>query len=171
VALTLISASAVVFLDEPSSGVDPISRRLLWSVVQAFQQHCTFVLTTHMLEEANQVCAQIAMLVAAEVRGVGTSLELKQKFAAGFTLQISCVNADNIDNVCAFVFEKWPAAVLEERFGHTVSFNLSEIAIDQAFDIIEAKKAELGISDYAIGESTLEKAFLRMCHRYEEQRQ
>jgi hypothetical protein len=76
------------------------------------------------LEEANQVCAQVAMLVAAEVRfvtteyahvviaraftqvrGVGTSLELKQKFAAGYTIEI-CANAESdVDNVCKFVFE------------------------------------------------------------------
>jgi hypothetical protein len=61
--------------------------------------------------------------------------------------------------------------VLEERFGHTVSFSILEIEFAAAFDVIEAKKGELCISDYAIGEASLEKAFLRMCHRYEEQRQ
>ena len=65
---------------------------------------------------------------------------------------------------------QWPAAVLDERFGQMLSFDIPTLLLDEAFDAIEQQKAALGIADFTIGEGTLENAFTRLCHRFEAQR-
>ncbi|MCF4122338.1 ATP-binding cassette domain-containing protein [Antribacter sp. KLBMP9083] len=83
-AMTLVGAPAVVFLDEPTTGLDPRSRRTLWDEVRALvAAGTTILLTTQYLEEADQLADRVAVLDGGRIVAEGTPAELKSTHDAG----------------------------------------------------------------------------------------
>ncbi len=83
-AMTLVGSPSVVFLDEPTTGLDPRSRRTLWDEVRALvAEGTTILLTTQYLEEADQLADSVAVLDGGRVVAEGTPAELKQVHDAG----------------------------------------------------------------------------------------
>ncbi|CAE7909071.1 Abca2, partial [Symbiodinium sp. KB8] len=76
-AVALGGGSKVVFLDEPSSGVDPYSRRQLWDCLRQKKEGRTLILTTHFMDEAETLGDRIAIMAAGKVKCVGSALFLK----------------------------------------------------------------------------------------------
>jgi ABC-type multidrug transport system ATPase subunit len=66
-------------LDEPSTGLDPASRRQLWDLINNKKKSCAMLLTTHAMEEADALCDRIGIFVAGELRCIGTSTEVKER--------------------------------------------------------------------------------------------
>lgn len=79
IAMALISNPKILFLDEPTLGLDVIARRELWKHIRALKGKATVVLTTHYLEEAEALADRIGIMAKGELRAVGTAEELKQK--------------------------------------------------------------------------------------------
>ncbi len=79
IAMALISEPKVLFLDEPTLGLDVLARRELWKVVESLKGKITIVLTTHYMEEAEQLSDRIAIMIDGNVAAVGTLPELEQQ--------------------------------------------------------------------------------------------
>jgi len=80
--VALLHAPAVVFLDEPTAGVDPITRRQFWEMIYAAVENGTTVfVTTHYLDEA-EYCDRISIMVDGRIAAMGTPAEVKQKYGA-----------------------------------------------------------------------------------------
>ena len=77
IAMALISEPEVLFLDEPTLGLDVLARRELWSAIQSLKGSMTGILTTHYMEEAEQLSDRIAIMVSGKLRAVGTLSELE----------------------------------------------------------------------------------------------
>lgn len=87
-AMSLTANPKIVFLDEPSSGLDPVKRRHFWSLVKKVTQEKAVLLTTHLMEEADTLCSEIAIVTTGKMRCVGNSLYLKKTFTEGIKIQI-----------------------------------------------------------------------------------
>ena len=83
-ASALVHSPSIIFLDEPTTGLDPISRQNLWEYIQQLNRDdgVTFFLTTQYLEEADQLCDEIAILDAGKIVQQGTPEELKSTVSA-----------------------------------------------------------------------------------------
>jgi len=80
--VALLHAPKIVFLDEPTSGVDPITRRQFWELIyEAAHAGTTVLVTTHYMDEA-EYCDRISIMVAGRIDAMGTPAELKQQFSA-----------------------------------------------------------------------------------------
>jgi len=91
----VIHKPEIVFLDEPTSGVDPISRRRFWDLINELSTEGTTVLvTTHYLEEA-EYCNNIILINAGKLIAQGTSKELKTHYLKNRILEIECENVVN----------------------------------------------------------------------------
>ena len=77
IAMALITSPEVLFLDEPTLGLDVIARRELWEVIRKLKARMTIVLTTHYLEEAESLCDRIGIMSSGRLCAVGTPNELK----------------------------------------------------------------------------------------------
>lgn len=77
IAMALVSQPEVLFLDEPTLGLDVLARRELWSVIRGLKGCTTVVLTTHYLEEAESLADRIGIMNQGRLRAVGTADELK----------------------------------------------------------------------------------------------
>ena len=94
IAMALITEPEVVFMDEPTLGLDVLARRELWTVIEEIKKNVTIVLTTHYMEEAEALSDKIAIMVDGEIKMIGTLDEIKsatgkEKLEEAF---ISCVN-------------------------------------------------------------------------------
>jgi len=88
VARALLHQPKVLFLDEPTTGLDPQSRRAVWDYIRSIAGEMTIFLTTHYLEEAEHLCERIAIMDHGRLIAMGSSAELKAKLAGGATYEI-----------------------------------------------------------------------------------
>jgi ABC-2 type transport system ATP-binding protein len=83
VAMSLVNVPAVLFLDEPTLGLDIAARRALWDYVRQIRATgSTIVLTTHYLDEADRLCDRVAIIDRGRIRATGTPADLKEQFRA-----------------------------------------------------------------------------------------
>jgi len=94
VARALLHEPRLLFLDEPTTGLDPQSRRAVWDYITSLAGRMTIFLTTHYLDEAEQLCDRIAIMDHGRLIAMGSSQELKDKLSGGTIYQI-----DFSDNV------------------------------------------------------------------------
>jgi len=83
VAIALIGNPPVIFLDEPSTGMDPEARRFMWNIISrisTFRKYSSVILTTHSMEEAEGLCERIAIQVNGRLECIGPVQKLKNKF-------------------------------------------------------------------------------------------
>lgn len=81
-AMALIGAPTVIYLDEPTTGMDVPSKRSLWSLIQKYRQNgVSFIITTHSMKECEATCTRLIILEDGQMRAIGTCDGLKQKYA------------------------------------------------------------------------------------------
>ncbi|EEY56081.1 ATP-binding Cassette (ABC) Superfamily [Phytophthora infestans T30-4] len=131
VAIALIGSPPIVFLDEPSTGMDPVSRRFMWDVIADIStrgKESTIVLTTHSMEECEALCSKVCIMVGGRLRCYGSVQHLKSRFGDGlvFDTKFDSVTAEELETLVQKVFgggESYvTSADLEEKcrvFGNT----------------------------------------------------
>eukprot|EP01103_Thecamoeba_quadrilineata_P016784 TRINITY_DN5719_c0_g1_i2.p1 TRINITY_DN5719_c0_g1~~TRINITY_DN5719_c0_g1_i2.p1 ORF type:complete len:1590 (+),score=279.69 TRINITY_DN5719_c0_g1_i2:504-5273(+) len=173
-AIALIGDPKVLYLDEPSSGVDPGAKRFLWDVISNKIPGRAILLTTHAMEEADAVCTKLAIMINGRFCCLGSSQHLKNKYGSGYLLEIKVgrLRADgqrsSSAQVDTFVKEMFPAAELEENFLDVYKYLIpvsssSGTVLSVAFHELENRKTDIGIEDYSISQTTLEQVFLKFC--------
>jgi len=89
--MAMIGNPPLIFLDEPSTGVDPQSRRFMWNVVSkisTLRAKSAVIITTHSMEEAEALCTKIGIMVNGEFKCLGSSTSLKNKYGTGYEIEI-----------------------------------------------------------------------------------
>merc|ERR1719391_1481012 len=153
----------IVLLDEPSCGMDPQSKRFVWNTIQAsFQSGRGAVLTTHSMEEADALCSRVGIMVKGELRCLGTTQHLKNKYGAGYQLEVKWsgarMNSDwaGLESVLLKIF---PGAQVLESFSDRRTYSVEQEAVQSlasAFQQLEKCKSDFNIEDYSLSQTTLE---------------
>ncbi|ELK13061.1 ATP-binding cassette sub-family A member 13 [Pteropus alecto] len=88
-ALALLGKPDLLLLDEPSSGMDPCSKRVLWkAILDEARRGCAVVLTTHSMEECEALCTRLAIMVDGSFRCLGSPQHIKSRFGGGHTVRV-----------------------------------------------------------------------------------
>ncbi|KAK3236394.1 hypothetical protein CYMTET_53464 [Cymbomonas tetramitiformis] len=167
VGLAMIGDSKVVLLDEPTSGMDPVSRRSLWQLLQRCKQGRAVVLTTHYMDEADLLCDSIVILNRGQVRCRGSSLFLKSRFGVGYTLSLTLSRCGAaVGKAVGKVVRKH---VAEAEFIRAVAAELTfRLPLDATplfpdlFRELEEEGAALGVASFGVSMTTLEDVFLHL---------
>jgi ABC-2 type transport system ATP-binding protein len=158
-ACCLVTRPAVLFLDEPSAGLDPASRQLLWTEVrEQVRDGITVVLTTQYLEEADQLADRIAVLDSGSVVADGTPDELKRKVGGEW---LGVVLADPAD-VAAAAAALGPAATDVDRTAGRLSLPLDDGMATVAAAAAALSRAGLAVADFAVRRPSLDDVFLAL---------
>eukprot|EP00455_Lapot_gusevi_P019876 TRINITY_DN2115_c0_g1_i7.p1 TRINITY_DN2115_c0_g1~~TRINITY_DN2115_c0_g1_i7.p1 ORF type:complete len:716 (-),score=134.15 TRINITY_DN2115_c0_g1_i7:926-3073(-) len=170
VALSLLGGPRVVFLDEPSAGMDPMARRGLWTAIETVADNCSVVLTTHHLEEVEALAHRVGIMVDGTLRCIGDKLHLKTKYGSGFELSLKVSSLDRCAEVEAFMQQQVPEAVINESRGLRYTYALPQnTKLSAMFSLLENNKVQLGVTDYSVSQTSIEQVFLRISAEAEEQ--
>jgi ABC-2 type transport system ATP-binding protein len=159
-AVALVGRPRVVFLDEPTAGMDPHARATTWDLVRGLRDDgVTVVLTTHGMDEAEQLCDRLAIVDHGRLVALGTPTELTSA-AAGDETRFSC--APGIDIVAlAAALDLAPGAVSETRSGEYLI--ASEATPALVADLaIWLRDAGIRLGELQAGRRSLEEVFLRL---------
>ena len=139
--IALVGNPRIVLLDEPSTGMDPQSKRFVWNTISSsFKERRGAILTTHSMEEADAICSKIGILVNGELRCLGSSQHLKNKFGAGYLLEIKTQDWADLESKVRQLF---PLAELLESFPGCKVWSIQQVnvpSLTSAFQQLQKRK-------------------------------
>jgi len=159
IARAMVHDPQVLFLDEPSAGLDPQTRLLLWEIIREYNQRGkTVLLTTHNMEEADALCQRLAIIDYGRSIALGTPRELKASVPGGFVLRLRFGQYSD----CLLQRFKTLTGVREVR---TTENNGADLYADRGGSLIPeiaslASAARIELCDVHISEPSLENLFL-----------
>eukprot|EP01135_Chromosphaera_perkinsii_P005889 Nk52_evm22s370 gene=Nk52_evmTU22s370 len=96
IGIALCGNPSVLILDEPTTGLDPLSRQAIWAVLKQVKTERSLLITTHAMDEADALCDRIAIMWRGRIKCLGTPSKLKNLYGNGFTLEIYFDNKKDI---------------------------------------------------------------------------
>ncbi|MCB9816957.1 ATP-binding cassette domain-containing protein [Candidatus Nomurabacteria bacterium] len=158
-AVSLIATPPIIFLDEPTTGLDPRSRIAMWNIITELKkQGTTILLTTQYLEEADQLADQIAVIDGGKVIAKGTSAELK-KAIGNDRLVLTFTQSNYVKAKKQFVSEK---TMQHNDEDHALSFALKNTTKDTSVILQTLQKADITVAAMDIHKPTLDDVFLSL---------
>lgn len=156
IALAIVNDPELVFLDEPTTGLDPAVRREVWSIIGALrEQGRAVVLTTHYLEEAERISDRVAILDAGRIAAMDTPAALIG--GSGIAGRIVFTLADLVPDLASRVAARFPGGSVQGTTVRVASSRLEE-DLHHVFEI--ARAAGSAVRDLAVHAPTLEDVFL-----------
>jgi ABC-2 type transport system ATP-binding protein len=164
IAASLIITPGVLFLDEPTTGLDPNARQGVWKMIRGLADcGVTILLTTQYLEEADQLAERIAVIDHGKKIAEGTSRELKAATGSGF-LHVAIADAARLDEAARLLEQKLGATVQTSAEGGQLSIVAgSPKAANEALGALVASGIEL--SDFSMGSPSLDEVFFALTGR------
>ncbi|XP_048339496.1 glucosylceramide transporter ABCA12 [Sphaerodactylus townsendi] len=176
ISIALLGGSRVVILDEPTTGVDPCSRRGIWEIISKNRKGRTIILSTHHLDEAEVLSDRIAFLENGGLKCCGSPFYLKETFGSGYHLTLtkkkssalSLAEECDTSAVTAMIQSHLPAAYLKEDIGGELVYVLPPFnsrvssAYQSLLKSLDSNASDLHIGCYGISDSTVEEVFLNL---------
>jgi ABC-2 type transport system ATP-binding protein len=161
VACALVSDPELLFLDEPTTGLDPQARLSLWDVVDKFREGGgTILLTTHYMEEATRLCDRVAIMDHGKIIALGTPAELIKSLGADQIIEFR-VTKDLADEALTTL----PAVNHLHRRGEDYSLTVAEIGIALPALLAEIKQQQSELVTLTTHQATLEDVFVSLTGR------
>jgi ABC-2 type transport system ATP-binding protein len=161
VARAIFHSPAVLFLDEPTAGLDPQSRLALWDMLQELNATGqTVVLTTHYMEEADQLCARVAIMDHGKILALDTPANLKKSVGADTIVTVKV--ASNGDKLAEALKNELPGVVGTRAVENIVTAQVegADRLVPRVVAIAETTQVE--IIDLAVAEPSLETVFINL---------
>jgi ABC-2 type transport system ATP-binding protein len=159
IALGLVGDPAIVFLDEPTTGLDPESRNMTWDTIRSLAgSGKSIFLTTQYLEEADRLADEIAILSHGRIAAEGTSQALKGVLPHG-QIELRFSDAAQLANAAQVLAEHQPSRS-ESTLTLTISTDGSVAQVSRLFSLLETAKVE--VAEFAQKSPTLDDAFLQI---------
>uniref|UniRef100_G3UHV9 P-type phospholipid transporter n=1 Tax=Loxodonta africana TaxID=9785 RepID=G3UHV9_LOXAF len=173
-AMALIGCPPLVLLDEPTTGMDPQARRMLWNtIVSIIREGRAVVLTSHSMEECEALCTRLAIMVKGAFQCLGTIQHLKYKFGDGYivTMKIKSPKDDllpDLNPVEQFFQGNFPGSVQRERHYNMLQFQVCSSSLARIFQLLISHKDSLLIEEYSVTQTTLDQVFVNFAKQQTE---
>ncbi|XP_068166235.1 ATP-binding cassette sub-family A member 2 isoform X2 [Antennarius striatus] len=167
-AIALIGYPSLIFLDEPTTGMDPKARRFLWNLIlDIIKTGRSVVLTSHSMEECEALCTRLGIMVNGRFKCLGSIQHLKNRFGDGYMITVRTKSSSNVKEVVRFFNRNFPEAVLKERHHTKVQYQLKSerMSLAQVFSKMEQVVDVLGIEDYSLSQTTLDNVFVNFAKK------
>jgi len=160
-------APKVVFVDEPTTGVDVGTRRFIWDRIQEAARQRIVVLTTHYMDEADVLAQRIGIMAAGRMRVIGSPQHLKTRHGGGYRIELkSSADADAAlatEALTKLVEEHFKQAKPVHSRQGTLVFEVGQdFALAKVFAAFEEAKTTLGLETFTMSQTSLEDVFLRV---------
>ncbi|GAB1288076.1 Retinal-specific phospholipid-transporting ATPase ABCA4 [Apodemus speciosus] len=173
-AIALTGSPPLLLLDEPTTGMDPQARRMLWNtIVSIIREGRAVVLTSHSMEECEALCTRLAIMVKGTFQCLGTIQHLKSKFGDGYivTMKIKSPKDDllpDLNPVEQFFQGNFPGSVQRERHHSMLQFQVPSSSLARIFQLLISHKDSLLIEEYSVTQTTLDQVFVNFAKQQTE---
>ncbi|XP_075472553.1 retinal-specific phospholipid-transporting ATPase ABCA4 isoform X2 [Ascaphus truei] len=173
-AIALIGCPPVVLLDEPTTGMDPQSRRFLWNaIVSIIKEGRAVVLTSHSMEECEALCTRLAIMVKGSFKCLGTIQHLKYKFGDGYivTMKMRAQKpgfAPDPGPAEKFIETNFPGSLQREKHYNMLQYQISSSSLAKIFQLLISNKDSLNIEEYSVSQTTLDQVFVNFAKQQTE---
>jgi ABC-type multidrug transport system ATPase subunit len=181
IAMSVIGSPKCVFLDEPTTGLDPNTRRFVWDYILEIKKGRIIILTTHSMEEADALCTKIGIMVNGSLLSLGSPQQLKAMHGSGYRvivrLEDSAATTENADDpLLVLLQEKYnqvdeDGSVVKEmvefvatsstKTNRVFSLSTADLSLGGLFELLEENKEQIGIKDYSVSQTTMEQVFTK----------
>jgi len=173
VAVAFLSKADIILLDEPTASLDPVSRKNVHDLINEYRGRKTFMLTTHLLGEAESLCDRISIMIKGCIYAIGKPEYLSAKFGTSYNIDLTLRNDEESEQqITNFINEKFGNAelTLKRPGSRLYSIPSSSIALDELFILLQEKKnmQDSPLKFFTCSSSTLEKVFLTIIQLSEE---
>ena len=165
----------VFVFQEPSTGMDPVSRRHMWDFISQTMSGRSVILTTHSMEECEALCHRIGIMVKGQLRCLGTKQRLKNRYGKGFQLDCN-IGMDKQEMLTSELVNEFGGnennVEILEKHGENIKYNISgveyKLSLADMFEKLEMINEKIVIDGgYALNQTTLEQIFIQMASQYE----
>jgi ABC-2 type transport system ATP-binding protein len=174
IASSIVVAPRLLFLDEPTTGLDPRSRNQVWDIIRALvADGTTVLLTTQYLDEADQLADRIAVIDHGRVIAEGTTGELKASVGSG-ALHVRLVDPTQRAEAQRLLHEALATSVLLEPEPVALSARIDTDGSEQALTFMVSDalaalgRADIAVSDFSLGQPSLDEVFLALTGHHAE---
>jgi ABC-2 type transport system ATP-binding protein len=165
VATALVGNPKILFLDEPTTGLDPQSRRQLWDIIRAFQKHGgTVMLTTHYMDEAERLCDRLAIVDHGQIIAEGTPADLIDRLGGHHVVEFAV--SGNSNGTALEVWRGLPGVESVRADDGLVCLNVREphLTIPALLDAVDSQHQQL--LHLTTRQASLEDVFVRLTGRH-----
>jgi ABC-2 type transport system ATP-binding protein len=161
IAASLVVTPGVLFLDEPTTGLDPVARKSVWAMIRALAgSGVTVLLTTQYLDEADQLAARIAVIDHGRKIAEGTPRELKVATGSGF-LHVAVADPARLDDAARLLEANLGASVQRSVEGATLAI-VARSARDANAALAALLDAGIELADFSMGSPSLDEVFFSL---------
>jgi ABC-2 type transport system ATP-binding protein len=161
ISASLIVTPGVLFLDEPTTGLDPVARKSVWAMIRALAgSGVTVLLTTQYLDEADQLAARIAVIDHGRKIAEGTPRELKAATGSGF-LHVAVADAGRLEEAARVLEAKLGASVQRSVEGATLAV-VARSAREANAALAALLDAGIELADFSMGSPSLDEVFFSL---------
>ena len=161
VARALMHHPSVLFLDEPTAGLDPQARLALWEILHKLHNEGqTILLTTHYMEEADAMCDRLAIMDHGHILAINTPKGLKESVGADSIVTVSATG--NLDTLAKLLQERIEGATKSLRVDSTIKLHIKGTTGVLPKVVSIAEQEGFNITDLSVSEPTLETVFINL---------
>ena len=165
ICIALVGGSSVIFLDEPTSGMDITSRRNLWDILKRYAGGRIIILTTHYMEEAAVLGNRIGILSEGDMKCIGSPLFLIERFGKNINLNITKEIDSSNEDIINFI-KNYMSDIEYEIYSEEILFRIPKenknFCGKKFFQLLDENYKKLRIKNYSLSLSTLEDVFINV---------
>ena len=161
VARALLHRPSVLFLDEPTAGLDPQSRIALWDILgKLHREGQTILLTTHHMEEADSFCDRLAIMDHGRILALDSPKRLKESVGVDSIVTVS--GTGDLDALARLLQERVAGVTRSQRIDNTIQLNVKGTSGVMPRVVTVAEQGGFNITDVSVAEPTLETVFINL---------
>ncbi|KAM6050196.1 ATP-binding cassette sub-family A member 10-like isoform 1-T1 [Theristicus caerulescens] len=164
IGIAMLGNPQVLFLDEPTAGLDPLSRHQVWSLLKEHRDGRVILFSTQFMDEADILADRKAFISHGRLKCVGSSLFLKKKWGIGYHLRIHVSESCDLENVTSLVKRYIPDVIFSGHSQYELRYKLPLENVNKFPDLFSGLDScsDQGIINYGVSMTTLEDVFLRL---------
>ncbi|XP_074604127.1 ATP-binding cassette sub-family A member 17-like [Brevipalpus obovatus] len=172
-AIAVIGGPAVILLDEPTTGVDPASRRKIWTTLVGLRDatKISIILTSHSMTECEALCNRIAIMAKGQLACLGSPSHLKKKYGKGYTLVIVLKKKSDLSKLKESIKEVFSSAKLKDQHDTTVRYVLAnpKLRWGEMYRSMRKLEEKYSIETFSIDNTSIEQVFLHFSNEDEDE--
>ncbi|NXI91949.1 ABCAA protein, partial [Psophia crepitans] len=164
IGIAMLGNPQVLFLDEPTAGLDPVSRHQVWSLLKEHRAGRVILFSTQFMDEADILADRKAFISHGRLKCVGSSLFLKKKWGIGYHLRIHVSESCGLENMTSLVKRYIPNVIFSGHSQYELRYKLPLENVNKFPDLFSGLDScsNQGIINYGVSMTTLEDVFLRL---------